>query len=157
MQPKIDILFVKVLSTDMESVLREMSQYLCEKGYVKETYEDAIIKREKAYPTGLEIPGAINVCIPHVDIEHVNRQALLIGVPNQCISFKKMDKREEDVAVELIFNLVINDPNGYVRFLSNLVVLFQDANFVKMAKEKDYQKLANAIEKCFPGKTEDNE
>ena len=41
--------------TDRE-VLSAMTDYLCEKGIVKDTYKQAILEREQSFPTGLR-PG----------------------------------------------------------------------------------------------------
>jgi len=49
---------------DWRTVLRQMAEYLLEKGYVKESYIDALIKREENYPTGIKIPLGVNVAMP---------------------------------------------------------------------------------------------
>lgn len=38
---------------DKEKLLSEMAEQLCEVGAVKPSYKDAVIKREKVFPTGL--------------------------------------------------------------------------------------------------------
>jgi PTS system galactitol-specific IIA component len=65
---KIDVKIMVIESDTWQNVLKIMGDYLYENDYVKETYTNAVIEREKTYPTGLEIPNAINVAIPHADI-----------------------------------------------------------------------------------------
>jgi len=143
---RIDIIVYKQLhSNDWEGVLRELSRFLFEKGYVKDTYEEAIIKREKEVPTGLEVPGKINVAIPHADVEHVNKEALVINIPDKPIKFKRMDDPDSFVDVKLILLLVIKNPDGYVKFLSKLTELFQDNKFVELINSKDYDGLVEYI------------
>ena len=52
--------------TDRE-VLSAMTDYLCEKGIVKDTYKQAILEREQSFPTGLKT-GGINVALSLIHI-----------------------------------------------------------------------------------------
>jgi len=150
---EISIEILDVLGEDWRTVLRYMGEYLVNKGYAKESYIDALLKREENYPTGIEIPFGVNVAIPHAEVEHVLRQALIIGVPNKPVIFHNIEEPEDIVEVDLILLLVINNPDGYLNFLSNLTLLFQEEDFIRFAKEKSYRKLANLIiERCLKGK-----
>ncbi len=143
---RIDIIVYKDLhSSDWEGVLRELSRFLHQRGYVKDTYEEAIIKREREVPTGLAVPGRINVAIPHADIEHVNKEALVINIPDKPIKFMRMDDPDSLIDVKLILLLVIKNPDGYVKFLSKLTELFQDDKFVELVNKKDYDGLVEYI------------
>ncbi|MHA1676660.1 MAG: PTS sugar transporter subunit IIA [Candidatus Njordarchaeales archaeon] len=146
MKKKIDILTINLDSNSWEDALRKMSRILYEKGYVKESYEEALIKREKVYPTGLEIPDRVNVAIPHADVEHVKKQALFIGIPEKPIRFQRMDDPDAPVDVGLILLLVIKDPKGYVKFLSKLTELFQDEMFTRFTKDRKIVELTNLIQ-----------
>ncbi len=150
----IPIEIVEVEGESWCTVLKQMAKQLVDKGYVKESYVNALIEREKNYPTGIKIPSGINVAIPHADIEHVLRQALIIGVPKNPVIFHNIEEPKETISVELILLLVIKEPEGYVSFLSKLTRLFQDKDFITFAKGKLYKKLADLIvERCLKGKS----
>jgi PTS system galactitol-specific IIA component len=147
---KIDVKIMVIESDTWQNVLKIMGDYLYENDYVKETYTNAVIEREKTYPTGLEIPNAINVAIPHADIEHVKKQALLIGILKNPVKFFKMDDPSKQVNVELILMTVINDPKGYIKFLSKLTTLIRKEEFIKLAKKHDYDSIIKLIqEECL--------
>ena len=77
--PEKHYLAVKVSGDTDEDVLRATAAELFAEGYVKESYSDAIIEREKKYPTGLPT-GEICVAIPHTDPEHVNDAAICLSI-----------------------------------------------------------------------------
>ncbi|MDH5770558.1 MAG: PTS sugar transporter subunit IIA [Candidatus Bathyarchaeota archaeon] len=150
MPQTIDVKILKVESEKRPEILKEMGDYLYDSGYTKETFTNAVIEREKKYPTGLEIPSAVNVALPHADIEHVKKQALLIAVPNGPVKFKRMDAPDKDVNVELILLPVIKNPEGYVKFLSKLTLFIQKKEFLELVRGKKYSAIAAAIrEECL--------
>jgi len=150
LQQTIDIKILNVRSEDQTEVLEEMGNYLYDNGYVKETFTNAVIEREKKYPTGLEIPTAVNVALPHADIEHVKKEALVIAAPKKAVKFKRMDAPDKDVDVGIILMPVINDPEGYVRFLSKLTLLIQKKEFVELVKSKKCNEIATSISEQYP-------
>ncbi len=91
--------------TDRE-VLSAMTDYLCEKGIVKDTYKQAILEREQSFPTGLKT-GGINVAIPHADICHVNEAAICVAVLKTPAPFRAMDEPDNDVPVSLVIMLAL--------------------------------------------------
>lgn len=58
-----------------------------EKGYVKSTYIDAVLEREKTLPTGLDI-GEMCVAIPHTDSKHVNESNVALAVLKNPVEFR---------------------------------------------------------------------
>ncbi len=150
MHRSIDVRVLRVRSEERSEILKEMGDYLYSKGYVKKTFTDAVIEREGKYPTGLEIPGVVNVALPHADIEHVKRQALLVAVPKGPVKFKRMDAPDKDVDVELIIMPAINEPKGYVKFLSKLTMFIQKKEFLELVRGKRYDEIAESIrEECL--------
>ena len=96
--------------TDRE-VLSAMTDYLCEKGIVKDTYKQAILEREQSFPTGLKT-GGINVAIPHADICHVNEAAICVAVLKTPAPFRAMDEPDNDVPVSLVIMLALTTFTG---------------------------------------------
>ena len=143
---------VKRVSVDgsWKPVLEDLAKYALQRGYVKDSFIPALIKRETEYPTGLEIPNGVNVAIPHAEVEHVLEQALLIGVPSKPVKFHSMEDPNKLIDVNLILLLIISNPDGYVKFLSKLTLLFQDKDFISYTKSGRYEDLGRLIaERCL--------
>ena len=57
-------------ASDYREVLTHMASVFLEKGYVKETYLEAVLAREARYPTAIPLPVE-SVAIPHTMPEHI--------------------------------------------------------------------------------------
>jgi galactitol PTS system EIIA component len=100
------------------------------KGYVTDEYRAALLDREEEYPTGLYIPPHdYAVAIPHADADLALEQALVVGVPDAPVTFHSMEAPEKTVEAELVLLLVVAETDGYSKFLSKLVSLFQEESF----------------------------
>ena len=60
------LIFIDVEAKDREEAIGKMAKELYKKGYVKESYINAILDREKVFPTGLPTEE-VGVAIPHTD------------------------------------------------------------------------------------------
>ena len=65
-----DLLFEELIeltleAEDFEDAIKKIGEDAYRKGYVKEGFADAVIKREKLYPTALPTE-VLKVAIPHV-------------------------------------------------------------------------------------------
>ena len=74
---------------EQTALLTKMSKVLIDAGFVHESYKDAVIERERVFPTGLPTQG-INVAIPHTDSIHVKKEGFLVGVLEQPVTFEMM-------------------------------------------------------------------
>ena len=131
----VDILTAE-LDADTQQMLKVIACELENLGYVKNGYEEALVEREKEYPTGLAVEHLINVAIPHADIEYALRQAIvIIKHSNTSFRFGKMDEPNKSIPVSAVFLLVLKESEGYMRFLADLAELFQDHSFIETVKE----------------------
>jgi PTS system galactitol-specific IIA component len=48
------------------------------RGYVKDTFVDGILHRERTNPTGLMVEDLINIAIPHTDVDRVIRPTIVV-------------------------------------------------------------------------------
>ncbi|MBU5585366.1 PTS sugar transporter subunit IIA, partial [Enterococcus sp. S181_ASV_20] len=55
--------------------------------FVHPSYQQAVIERERIFPTGLPTKG-INVAIPHTDSIHVKKEGFLVGVLEKPVTFE---------------------------------------------------------------------
>lgn len=113
-----------------EDVMTQLGTIMIQEGYAKETYVDALIAREKEFPTGLDING-VGVAIPHTDVSHVNKEAIGIGVLRQPVTFLQMGTDDEEVKVQLIFMLTVVNPNAHMEQLQRIIQVIQDTEVLK--------------------------
>jgi len=133
---------------DDETVLRELSDHAVAADLADPAYVDALLEREEDYPTGLSIPGEdghLGIAIPHADPDHVNRQAVIVGLPEETATFRSMDDKDEEIEVDVVVLLLVTETEGYSAFLSNLTKLFQDDDFADRVRAKDGDALVEMI------------
>lgn len=140
-----DILVFDFKARERNELLILLSEKLYEMGYVKETYRKALLEREEKYPTGLVVNEDLNVAIPHADVEHVEKEALVIVKTNREVTFKKMDEQEAEIPVDVVFLLVIKDPRGYVEFLAKLTELFTKREFIEIVRSRTIEEMNNYL------------
>lgn len=114
--------------TSQEQVIRRLAATLEAEGCVKPTFADAVLEREKAFPTGL--PTEVGIALPHTDVEHVMRNALSIGVLRQPIAFGQMGGGGKEVEAHLVCLLAISEKEAVVNSLSRLVSALQDGELL---------------------------
>ncbi|WP_174614832.1 PTS sugar transporter subunit IIA [Virgibacillus ihumii] len=119
------VILLDVDCTTKEEVLSEMSQNLCDKGLVKESFCNAVIAREGEFATGLPTKTAA-VAIPHTDVEHVNQKVISIAVLKQPVEFGVMGDPDATVPVKIVFLLAMNESHSQLSLLQNLMQIFQD-------------------------------
>lgn len=125
-----DLIYMDYPSKDREILLEELSEILKEKGYVKESYQRAILEREKKYPTGLNTPG-IPLAMPHAEAEHVNKPAILVARFTEPVTFKEMGNSGNDVQAKFVFMLAVSDPEGHLATLSKFMSIFSQEEKLK--------------------------
>ena len=129
-----DLVLMEVDAKDKFDLLRQAAQCLQTHGYVKESYADAVIEREKVFATGLPtVMGG--VAIPHTDVEHVNTPAVCIVRLKKPVDFVIMGDDTETVSVDCIFMLAMKEAHAQLTLLQNLMGILQDADALKLVKE----------------------
>lgn len=113
-----------------EEIVRKVSAPLLAAGLVKSSYPNALLEREKSFPTGLPTEG-IGVAIPHTDCEHVIMAAIAIGILRHPTQFQNMVDPEQTIDVRILFMLAIDEPHGQVEMLQRLTDVLQDASLLQ--------------------------
>ncbi len=127
-------------------VLSAMADHLFQKGLVKETYKEAILNREKEFPTGL-FTGNLNVAIPHADTRHVNNASLCVGIAENPVKFYAMDEPDNIIDINMVFMLALKEAHGHIEMLQKVISLIQDQEAVeKMIKAKDLKAVYEIVE-----------
>ena len=114
-----------VEAQDSEAVIRLLAGKLETLGYVKNSYADAVVKREATMPTGLPLGYALNVAIPHTDPEHVFKPGIALAVLQKPVDFANMEDPDEAVPVGFVFLLAINDKDKQIDMLQEIMDTIQ--------------------------------
>jgi len=126
-----------VLDADVktaEDCIRLSSGLFFELGFVKEGYADAVLEREKVYPTGL--PGKdIGIAIPHTNNTLVKKPGIGVIVPKEPVTFCMMGTKDKTLQCELILPLVIQDSKMQVTMLKRIMKIIQDGELLKKIRD----------------------
>ena len=122
-----ELVFFDFEATDEWDFFKKMSDTLKEKGYVRDSWHDAICAREKSFPTGLQFEK-IGIAIPHVDPENNVKPYIAIIKPKAPIDFAPMaDMVDHPVHTELIINLgLLAHAEDQVAVLQAMMGIFMD-------------------------------
>ncbi|MEA4813199.1 MAG: PTS sugar transporter subunit IIA [Anaerolineaceae bacterium] len=129
-----DIIVLGMNAVNSEDAIRQLGSIMFQKGYVKESYVDAVIAREKNFPTGLPTEE-VKVAIPHTDTEHTLKPAIGVAVLKKPVQFFELATTDVPVQAEIIFLLSIVQPSEQVKWLQRLVTLFQRSGFLTQIKQ----------------------
>jgi len=143
-----DLIALNLEVKNKEEVIKELGKRMFEKGYVKSTYIDAVLEREKTLPTGLDI-GEMCVAIPHTDSKHVNESNVALAVLKNPVEFRNMIDPSKKVEVMVVFLLAINDPDSQVTLLSKLMSVFQNVELLKQIKNSSSTEEVTKLLKCI--------
>lgn len=137
-------LAVSLSGKNDKDVLGKMADAMFEEGYVNDGFHDAIIKREKNFPTGLPT-GEINVAIPHTDPEYVNKPAVCLGILERPVEFNVMGMENEKVEVTILFMLAIKKKEDQLGLLQKLIATCQNQQTLKIIKSGDQTKIDEVL------------
>ncbi|MDC7289083.1 PTS sugar transporter subunit IIA [Blautia schinkii] len=128
-----------------EDVMEQIGGLLIREGYTKASYTEALIAREKEFPTGLDVDG-VGVAIPHTDVSHVNKAGIAIGILRNPVTFIQMGTDDETVEVRLVFMLAVVNPNEHIDQLQRIIAIIQDKDVLnKLLKVKDTNQIIEII------------
>jgi len=127
---KEEFIYLDKSFSSKEEALRYMGSQLEENNVVKNTYVDAIIEREKIYPTGL-MSSLYGVALPHTDSIHVNESCLSVAVLKDDIGFNDMGNPEGEVQIKVIIMMALKDAKSQLDSLQALMQVLQDENKLK--------------------------
>ena len=108
-------------------------------GYVLKGYGDAVVGREKEYPTGLPGKG-INIAIPHTNNLLVNNPAIGVIIPKEPVKFCMMGTEDQVLECELILPLVVKDSKMQITMLRKLMKVINDNELLKKIRDSKDKK-----------------
>lgn len=142
--------FITDISFDSDvELLSFAAELLSKEGYVTDAYKESLLKREKAFPTGIET-DYLNFAIPHAELENVNDNTFLVILPRKPVPFCNMLNAEAVLEVEIVILLVLKGKKEHLEFLSKVSYLFQHADEIKkvlaFTKDQQFAFFKNALE-----------
>jgi PTS system galactitol-specific IIA component len=94
------------LDGNAERVISLLCQRLQAEGYTETGYLEAVLEREKRFPTALPtLPYA--TAIPHADPLHVRETGVAVAVLGHAVPFRAMDSPEQSLPVRAVILLAV--------------------------------------------------
>jgi PTS system galactitol-specific IIA component len=147
-----DLVLLDLEATTPEEVIRQMAAHLLAKGYVKESYPQAVLAREQKFPTALPTPIAVS--FPHTDVSHCLRPAIAVGVLRQPVKFGFMGDPAQLLDVRVVFMLSVTRPEYQVKTLQKLIDLCQDAaNIERILQAQSPREVVAVLQALFEPST----
>ena len=140
-----ELIFLDLDVSSSDEVMEIVGGKLIETGYCKPDYVEALKKREKEFPTGIDT-GNIGIAIPHTAVDHVNKGKIAIARLKKTVAFQQMGNDDEMVNVKLIFMLAVDDPTQHLAKLQSIVEVIQDeVTLRKFLNAKAEQEIIESI------------
>ena len=134
-----------------EEALTQMAEFLVENGNCEPTFVEAILKRERAHPSGLPMPGP-KIAIPHTDAEHVRQSVILFARLQEPVEFLSMGSPDDKLSVRMISMFALKEKNRIGDMLETLINVYQNEeilNAILVAQDSGdiFSILREAVEK----------
>lgn len=141
-----ELTYLDKVFSDTDEYFAFMYEELLAKGYVKESFLEAIKKREKKFPTGLPIPNN-PVAIPHCDEDNIKKSFISVCRLKSPIQFVEMGTEDSHLDVKIIFMLGLRAHDGeQVELLQQLISSFMDECYMTgLIEAKDKTELLELV------------
>lgn len=138
-----DLIVIEKAAATWEEAIGCTSEALLEKGYVKDSFYEGCVEREKKFPTGL--PTRIPVAIPHTDAEHVNEPAICLLRLKKPVAFYSMDDGDQTVDAEFVFNMALEKSEDQLDMIQTIISTVQDSEFLGKARNMTLDELYQSL------------
>jgi len=119
------LILVKEQVNSREEIINKLGNLLFDNGFVKDSYTQAVLDRERTYPTGLQARVA-GVAVPHTDTEHVIKPAIAIATLKEPLIFHMMGSPESEVNVEIVIMLAVHDAKLVIPVLRKVIFILEN-------------------------------
>ena len=119
----------RVRAASREEALGLAAGRLERDGHVKEGFCQALLERERRFPTGIRL-GGVCVAIPHAEPGYVRTPALLVMTLEAPVYFVNMEDCDHEIPVKVIFVLAFTDGEKHLNVLQQLSALIRDDSVV---------------------------
>lgn len=120
-----EAMLLGVEAADSDAIIRQLAGRLQSRGYVRETFADAVLAREAAMPTGLPLGEEGNVAVPHTDPIHVIKPGVAVATLVQPVLFSNMEDPDDRLKVDVVFLMALNDKDRQIEMLQEIAGAIQ--------------------------------
>lgn len=124
-----DLIFASVNAATKEEIISLLADKLLKMGKVKDTYKDAVLAREKSYPTGLSL-GKYCIAMPHTFAEHVIEPTIAVAKLGNPVTFLEMASTDSELPVSLVLMMAISNPQEQLTLLRKILCLFSEEEVI---------------------------
>lgn len=143
-----DTIFLTIDANDRDDLFEQIAERLNKLGYVKDSYAEALKKREDEFPTGL-VTKYLSIALPHVDPENINKP-FIAAVKNAKLIHMLQMGSNEDMKAQYFFFLGITDSSHQVVLLQKFMLLLRNKNFTdELTSQTDPKKMFEFLKKAF--------
>lgn len=144
-------------ATSAEEVIRALGGKLMYAGYVRSTFVESALAREKITPTGLPLNGKYNAAIPHTDVQHVIKPGIGFATLLQPVAFHNMVSPDKIVNVQLVFILALDEAKTQIAVLQQLANVLQNTELVtNLMKANNFYQVRESLRKFLPNPSGEN-
>jgi PTS system galactitol-specific IIA component len=129
-----DLVFLNKEYRDYEDLLSDIMKILVSNNYIEKEFEEALLEREKGFPTGLQLDGYA-VAIPHGGSQYVLKDFISLVTLKNPIRMNRMDNPEESLAVDILFIIGFGKSEIHLQCLKQLMGLIQDPKVLEDLKK----------------------
>lgn len=104
-----------------EEILLYLADRLIEVGCVYSSYTQAVLAREREFPTGVKLEGSFNIALAHAAPKYVRQNGIIIGVLAQPIDFQQINDPNQTIPVQIVFMLAAINFNAINYYIERLV------------------------------------
>lgn len=139
------LIFCGLECKDAIQVLEKLGSTIYQEGMVTEQYTEGLIKREKDFPTGLDIKG-IGVAMPHTGADLVKEDGFAVAVLKKPVKFRQMGTDDRQIDVQLVFIPVIREICQYMEKLQDILKIIRDRKILeKLLAASDKEEIIRII------------
>ena len=121
-----DAVIVNLEASDYEEVIKKLKDVAFENGYVERGYANAVIERERLYPTALPTEP-FKVAIPHpMEQNTVKKSTIVIAKLANSVNFVEMGTEDVPCPVDMVFALAVCGTEDQLTILQDLIGLFSN-------------------------------
>ncbi len=127
---KRELVYTTLTPITSDELFMQLERELSSKNYIQDTWHDAIVEREKSYPTGLGFES-VGIAIPHTDPIHIKNPYIAFIKLKEPVVFDFMAGAGDPVSAEFVINLGIQHEEDQVGLLQQLMGIFADEDCVE--------------------------
>ena len=137
-----DLIFYDLQAVDYKEVLQSMGDAMIQAGYGEEGFTEAVLEREKDYPTGLDIDGI------GADADHVKKEGIAISILKDPVEFGAMGEQKSMISVKIVIMFTVAGSGKQIDRLLQILNVLRDEEILKgLLSAQSKEEIRTAIQK----------